>query len=1003
MGKKNRNKGGKRGYESMFDYAGGNDSDDYQDFAEDENYQYGYQNEIDSAEFVDADQDADDDRDEEPDEPKNATRSADARPAAHAPVSSLNSAHKSKTSAAEERDAWNFVQKQTQKETVSSKDSSPGAENSDEEAAAPKGPGFVSKLTQRLTELTKSALAKAKSFRRKPKSEAMAETAAGTAENAAEESQTKGPGMGQKMLVLAGRLKTVSGTAFRAALKSSKALLAKKKKKSVEGEDAAEESGASSLSSRSANASKAGSTDSGASSSAKMAPAKSATEDSRNAAIPGLPDKTPEEIARENRKTYLIIGSISVAIVVLLLIAGGIFAVSHFYSAEKQVAKNDPKSESVAPANAPVVSEPEEKKSPVAPSTPDLDVDLADLTDSGLPGSGSQTETEDSALPVSPNTSSEASPNSADPESADSADPDADPLASLSLDGLGLGESDVSEDSDKTKEKNESGSLDGLGDLTSLDSESSDASDLTGLSSESDPEKTADPETETVKSATADANSERTANAPDSNENSTLSDLNSETKTDEPPTDEAKIGETKTGEAVSGQADASEAGTFTDPLADLAGDSAFPSETSAEGPNTDSSVPADSTSPGSVPADSASPDSAPADSAPEDSISINDLPESDSANPLPSGPTLATSENNHPIPDELQTPNGTTSGSNVEDWNSGSETGPKTEVGGNTGVGGNGGEAENAGSLSEPGSSKDSDVPDSSDPLGTLGDLNDSGSLGNLGNSDDPGASGEQKSSESLGELGDLSGLNETAKTGDASNSSKTEDLGSTEESDSSNNLNGFADLGGLNDLTDANSLNEESDLGGLGVSNTSQVSQVPQSDSTLLKTDEGVKKTDSANSKNFAKYSSYVVLKGDTYWKISEKFYETPAYKEALARYNNDVVPDANHLKEGTVLQIPDLEFLRSCFPTLCPQTNPVVHLPAASPDEQPPVQYYYTVQEGDTLSEIADRLLGDSSRWPEIYRLNQQKIQDLDLLPVNEKLIIPSADAAPESSLWQ
>ncbi|MBQ6107812.1 MAG: hypothetical protein IJK97_06345, partial [Thermoguttaceae bacterium] len=44
MGKKNRNRGSGRGrYDDMFDYASGNDED----------YQYSYQDEIDSTEFID--------------------------------------------------------------------------------------------------------------------------------------------------------------------------------------------------------------------------------------------------------------------------------------------------------------------------------------------------------------------------------------------------------------------------------------------------------------------------------------------------------------------------------------------------------------------------------------------------------------------------------------------------------------------------------------------------------------------------------------------------------------------------------------------------------------------------------------------------------------------------------------------------------------------------------------------------------------------------------------
>lgn len=150
-------------------------------------------------------------------------------------------------------------------------------------------------------------------------------------------------------------------------------------------------------------------------------------------------------------------------------------------------------------------------------------------------------------------------------------------------------------------------------------------------------------------------------------------------------------------------------------------------------------------------------------------------------------------------------------------------------------------------------------------------------------------------------------------------------------------------------------------------------------------------------------KYTNYTSLKDDTFWKISEKFYQTPAYEKALSRYNSDVVPDPSNLKEGTVLQIPDVNFLRSCYPTLCPQPLQVVQVPTSSnPDQTRGVQYY-CVAEGDTLSLIAERFLGDSSRWPEIYRMNASKIQEMDLVQPGLKLRIPADDTIPEQNIWQ
>ena len=100
--------------------------------------------------------------------------------------------------------------------------------------------------------------------------------------------------------------------------------------------------------------------------------------------------------------------------------------------------------------------------------------------------------------------------------------------------------------------------------------------------------------------------------------------------------------------------------------------------------------------------------------------------------------------------------------------------------------------------------------------------------------------------------------------------------------------------------------------------------------------------------------------------------------------------------------LQIPELEFLRSCFPTLCPQSAQVVYVPSEGSNEAQTIQFY-VVEKGDTLSELAERILGDASRWPEIYRLNSEKIQDLDILPAGEKLQIPVENSDTPSKFWK
>jgi nucleoid-associated protein YgaU len=51
------------------------------------------------------------------------------------------------------------------------------------------------------------------------------------------------------------------------------------------------------------------------------------------------------------------------------------------------------------------------------------------------------------------------------------------------------------------------------------------------------------------------------------------------------------------------------------------------------------------------------------------------------------------------------------------------------------------------------------------------------------------------------------------------------------------------------------------------------------------------------------------------------------------------------------------------------------------------------YTVASGDSLSKIAQKLLGTSSRWREIYDLNRDRIKNPDLIQPGWVLKIPDA----------
>lgn len=64
----------------------------------------------------------------------------------------------------------------------------------------------------------------------------------------------------------------------------------------------------------------------------------------------------------------------------------------------------------------------------------------------------------------------------------------------------------------------------------------------------------------------------------------------------------------------------------------------------------------------------------------------------------------------------------------------------------------------------------------------------------------------------------------------------------------------------------------------------------------------------------------------------------------------------------------------------------------PETSPDAPKLIEKVYTVVEGDSLSKIAKKELGDGNRWPEIYELNKDQIENSDLIYPDQVLKMPN-----------
>jgi nucleoid-associated protein YgaU len=111
----------------------------------------------------------------------------------------------------------------------------------------------------------------------------------------------------------------------------------------------------------------------------------------------------------------------------------------------------------------------------------------------------------------------------------------------------------------------------------------------------------------------------------------------------------------------------------------------------------------------------------------------------------------------------------------------------------------------------------------------------------------------------------------------------------------------------------------------------------------------------------------TYTVQPGDTLSGIAQQQLGNASRRPEIFVLNRSIIQHPDRISPGQVLT-----------------------LPGDIPMQPPP--RIYIVRRGDTLSSIAQRELGDASRWPEIFERNRDVISDPDRIFPDQALVLPT-----------
>ncbi|MDP7029077.1 MAG: LysM peptidoglycan-binding domain-containing protein [Phycisphaerales bacterium] len=129
-----------------------------------------------------------------------------------------------------------------------------------------------------------------------------------------------------------------------------------------------------------------------------------------------------------------------------------------------------------------------------------------------------------------------------------------------------------------------------------------------------------------------------------------------------------------------------------------------------------------------------------------------------------------------------------------------------------------------------------------------------------------------------------------------------------------------------------------------------------------------------------------HTVAAGDSLFSISLAYYGDGTLADAIGTHNR--LPNPNALTPGQRLIIPDRGQL-----TITPPPAGASAGPSGEPAVDEPGWAEYVVQPGDTLSELAQKLMGSARHTADLLSMNADRLRSADALRVGQSIRYPAS----------